>query len=78
MNFVVAVQALTDAGVEFAIIGGWSAIMHGSAHLRFDGTTLGRRTRQRVPRMSRIFNRELARFRKYKRFGWQRFALLGS
>jgi hypothetical protein len=25
MNFVLAVQALTDAGVEFAIIGGWSA-----------------------------------------------------
>ena len=36
MNFVVAVQALTDAGVEFAIIGGWSAIMHGSAHLTND------------------------------------------
>jgi hypothetical protein len=33
MNFVQAVQALIDAGVEFAIIGGWSAIMHGSAHL---------------------------------------------
>ena len=36
MNFVLAVQALTDAGVEFAIIGGWSAIMHGSAHLTND------------------------------------------
>ncbi len=36
MNFVQAVQALTDAGVEFAIIGGWSAIMHGSAHLTND------------------------------------------
>jgi hypothetical protein len=33
MNFVLAVQALADAGVEFAIIGGWSAIMHGSAHM---------------------------------------------
>jgi hypothetical protein len=31
MNFLQAVQVLTDAGVEFAIIGGWSAIMHGSA-----------------------------------------------
>ena len=36
MNFVQAVQVLTDAGVEFAIIGGWSAIMHGSAHLTND------------------------------------------
>jgi hypothetical protein len=36
MNFVQAVQILTDAGVEFAIIGGWSAIMHGSAHLTND------------------------------------------
>jgi len=36
MNFALAVQALTDAGVEFAIIGGWSAIRHGSAHLTND------------------------------------------
>jgi hypothetical protein len=36
MNFVQAVQILTDAGVEFAIIGGWSAIMHGSAYLTND------------------------------------------
>ncbi len=36
MNFVQAVQILTDAEVEFAIIGGWSAIMHGSAHLTND------------------------------------------
>ena len=36
MNFVEGVQALADAGVEFAIIGGWSAIMHGSAHLTND------------------------------------------
>ena len=33
MNFVLAVQALTDGSVEFAIIDGWPAIMHGSAHL---------------------------------------------
>lgn len=36
MNFVQAVQILSDAGVEFAIIGGWSAIMHGSAYLTND------------------------------------------
>ena len=33
MNFIHAVQALADAGVEFAIIGGWSAILHGSAQV---------------------------------------------
>jgi hypothetical protein len=36
MNFVQAVQALSDAGVEFAIVDGWSAIMHGSADLTND------------------------------------------
>ena len=36
MNFVEAVQVLIDADVEFAIIGGWSAIMHGSAYLTND------------------------------------------
>ena len=33
MNFEAAVQALCDAGVDFIIVGGWSAILHGSAHL---------------------------------------------
>jgi hypothetical protein len=36
MNFVLAVQILCDAGVEFAIIGGWSAILHGSAYVAND------------------------------------------
>ena len=36
MNFDRAVQALCDAGVEFIIIGGWSAILHGSAHVTSD------------------------------------------
>jgi hypothetical protein len=36
VNFFQAIQVLTDAGVDFAIIGGWSAIMHGSAHLTRD------------------------------------------
>jgi predicted nucleotidyltransferase len=31
-----AVQALSDAGVEFLIIGGWSAILHGSVQLTKD------------------------------------------
>lgn len=30
MSLDAAVQALTDAGVEFVLIGGWAAILHGS------------------------------------------------
>jgi hypothetical protein len=30
MSFVQAVQILVDAGVDFVIVGGWSAILHGS------------------------------------------------
>ena len=29
MNFIAAVQALADEGIDFVIIGGWSAILHG-------------------------------------------------
>jgi hypothetical protein len=36
MNFIVAVQALVDGGVEFVIIGGWSAILHGSSSVTND------------------------------------------
>lgn len=31
MNLATAVQTLVDAGVDFVIIGGWSAILHGSS-----------------------------------------------
>ena len=36
MNFELAVQSLSDAGVEFIIIGGWSAVLHGSAYATKD------------------------------------------
>lgn len=36
MNFTAAVQALVDEGVDFAIIGGWSAILHGSSSITND------------------------------------------
>ena len=36
MNFIKAVQALTDSGVEFVIIGGWSAVLHGSSYVTND------------------------------------------
>jgi hypothetical protein len=36
MNFIKAVQALVDAGVDFVIIGGWSAILNGSSYITND------------------------------------------
>jgi hypothetical protein len=32
MNYIRAVQALVDGEVDFVIIGGWSAVLHGSAY----------------------------------------------
>ena len=36
MNFIAAVQSFLDAGVDFVIIGGWSAILHGSSYMTND------------------------------------------
>ena len=36
MNFEAAVEALCDASVDFIIIGGWCAILHGGAHITND------------------------------------------
>jgi hypothetical protein len=36
MNFVRAVQCLVDEGVDFVVIGGWSAILHGVNYLTRD------------------------------------------
>jgi len=36
MNFDLAVQALCNAQVDFVLIGGWSAILHGSAYVTND------------------------------------------
>ncbi|SPE33480.1 hypothetical protein SBA3_200032 [Candidatus Sulfopaludibacter sp. SbA3] len=32
MSFIQAVQILVDCGVDFVIVGGWSAIIHGSSY----------------------------------------------
>lgn len=36
MNFEAAIQVLSDAGVEFIVVGGWSAILHGGTHITND------------------------------------------
>jgi len=46
-------QALTDAGVEFIVIGGVAAIHHGSARNTFDLDILYRRTRENIERLVR-------------------------
>jgi hypothetical protein len=52
VNIVQAIQVLTDGGVEFAIIGGWSAIMHGSAHLTRDIDLCYSRTSMNLKRLA--------------------------
>jgi len=51
MNFDRAVQALCDAGVEFIIIGGWSAILHGSARVTSDPEVLFARRQGNLRRL---------------------------
>jgi hypothetical protein len=36
VKFIAMVQALVDSGVDFVIIGGWSAILHGSSYVTND------------------------------------------
>ena len=36
MRVVTAIHALVDAGVDFSIIGGWSAILHGGSNVTND------------------------------------------
>ncbi len=45
------VQALVDADVDFIIIGGWSAILHGSARVTNDIDIFFSRKAENLPRM---------------------------
>jgi hypothetical protein len=46
-----AVRALVDAGVEFVLIGGWCAILHGSSFMTDDLDICFSRKRQNVRRL---------------------------
>jgi predicted nucleotidyltransferase len=48
-----AVQALVDAGVEFVIIGGWSAILHGSRFMTDDLDVCFSRHRENLRSLAR-------------------------
>ena len=52
MNLIRAVQVLVDAQVDFVIIGGWSAILHGSAHLTRDLDICFSRARDNLNRIA--------------------------
>ena len=52
MNFETAVQRLSDAGVEFIVIGGWAAIFHGSAHVTNDLDICYSREQQNVRKLA--------------------------
>jgi hypothetical protein len=52
MNFIRAVQVLVDAGVEFVIIGGWSAILHGSSYVTRDLDVCFSRSRENLKRLA--------------------------
>jgi predicted nucleotidyltransferase len=51
MNFEAAIQVLSDAGVEFIVIGGWSAILHGSVHVTNDLDVFYARTPANIRRL---------------------------
>jgi hypothetical protein len=57
MDFDVAVQALCDAKVEFVVIGGLSAILHGSATLTFDLDVCYSRTHANLRRLAGALTR---------------------
>jgi hypothetical protein len=51
MNFPRLVQALADAGVEFVIVGGWSAILHGSSYTTQDLDLCFSRSRANIQKL---------------------------
>ena len=52
-TFEKAIHVLTDAGVEFVVIGGFSAILHGSAHATLDLDILFSRGTDNFARLTR-------------------------
>ena len=51
-DFTTAIHVLADGGVEFVIVGGLAATVHGSARLTRDLDVLYRRTRDNVERLA--------------------------
>ncbi len=52
MKLIQAVQILTDAGADFVIVGGWSAVLHGSSYITNDLDVCFSRTRENCGRIA--------------------------
>ena len=52
MNFVTAIRALIDAQVDFVVVGGWSAIIHGSSYMTQDLDLCFSRNRENLKRLA--------------------------
>ncbi len=78
MNFDDAVRALVDSGVEFVIIGGWSAILQGSAYMTDDLDICFSRKAENLRRMARAlapFHPRLAGLPEGLPFVWDEVTL---
>ena len=53
MSADIAIQILADAGVEFVIIGGWAAIIHGSRYMTDDLDICFSRKRENLARLAK-------------------------
>src|SRR3989442_11802354 len=51
-QFKSIIRALTDGGVEFIVVGGLAATMHGSAQLTLDVDMVYRRSRENIRRLA--------------------------
>jgi hypothetical protein len=56
MNLIRAIQILADAEVEFVVIGGWSAIIHGSSHMTNDLDVCFSRNHENLKRIARALS----------------------
>jgi predicted nucleotidyltransferase len=56
MSFATTVQALCDSDVEFIIIGGWSAVLHGSWHATNDFDIFYSRRNENLKQMTRALS----------------------
>jgi hypothetical protein len=55
VKFIAMVQALVDSGVDFVIIGGWSAILHGSSYVTNDLDVCYSRRLENLKRLAGTF-----------------------
>ena len=67
MNIPAAVQAMVDTDVDFIIIGGWCAILHGSVRLTNDLDILFRRGPDNIRRLVRALAPFHPRLRDFPR-----------